>query len=151
MHTNSLAPSVACLARLLAAALQRVLHSLMILLDMFVEAPTALGHRFLRFVVLSNLPVCGRRPGDGSEPVCCLFQSTDGGTSWATCPASFGLDLLLLDLDATENVSMLPPFRTSDSLLHAPTGLRYPLVFHTDDRGVLHFRRALFNGWWCFV
>lgn len=32
-----------------------------------------------------------------------IFKSTDAGVTWTTCPAQFGIDLLLLDLDATEN------------------------------------------------
>jgi photosystem II stability/assembly factor-like uncharacterized protein len=43
---------------------------------------------------------CGGSNGAGPQ----IFKSTDGGHDWTTCAATFGLDLLLLDLDATENV-----------------------------------------------
>jgi len=32
-----------------------------------------------------------------------IVKTTNGGVNWASCPATFGLDLLLLDIDATED------------------------------------------------
>lgn len=41
----------------------------------------------------------GAANGAGPE----IFKTVNGGVNWTPCPAKFGLDLLLLDTDATEN------------------------------------------------
>jgi len=39
--------------------------------------------------------------GNGVGPE--VLKTTDGGVTWTPCPAQFGLDIILLDTDATEN------------------------------------------------
>ena len=36
-----------------------------------------------------------------------ILKTTNGGVNWTPCEATFGLDLMLLDTDATENVRAL--------------------------------------------